>query len=392
MGIMTEPTAPFDETVAAAIGALVAGEGTPEERARLERIVAEVPNGPEWLALFQEARNRTPMPATGDPAAFLSRLYRDLESRVGEGSQADITRPSSSRRGRSAVAASTIRWRRSAWLAAVAGLAAAICIAIRLHRAPSLTDGVPSWGTRYVTQTGQRASLTLGDGTRVTLAPRTTLLVATDFGRDQRAVQVTGEAYFDVAHTSGAPFIVHTGAINARVLGTTFDVRHYPEDRDVQIAVTTGKVALVSTVHRQVSALLVGGVAARVTDSTAVTATITDPSAYTGWVRGQLDFADTPLPDVLAALTRWYGYRFRLADSSLADKRVTARLDYSATTDLLQALETLLSVSAALESPDRHAASADSVIVLRRRIRASNLAPTRRSPLIPMSTRLEVGR
>jgi len=406
---MTGFSEPFDERLAAAIAALAAEEGTPDERVRLEQMVAESPEGAKWLALVQQARREmSVLPTMGDPAAFLARLHDALPSRSDR--VADLQRgrdpgatvhldARTAPRGRTASAAGRHSAPGRAWAARVAiatlsfaAVAATIVFAVRRRAADPLLDAAPTSGTRYATGTGERATITLRDGTHMTLAPRSTAIVAADFGVRRRAVALTGEAYFDVAHTNGTPFVVHTGAVHTRVLGTTFDVRRYADDRDVRIAVTSGKVAVGSSAHRQLSAVLADGVAARVTDSTAVTATIVDPTPYTGWVRGQLDFVDAPLPDVLAALTRWYGYRFHVADSSLTAKRVTARLDYSSTADLFQALETLLSVSATLETPSRTSPPVDTVILLRRRVRASGSAPNRRLPLAPVSTHLEVGR
>jgi len=239
----------------------------------------------------------------------------------------------------------------------------------------------------YATAVGQRASVTLPDGSRILLAPRTTLTLDAAFGHDARTVTLSGEAWFEVTSRHGAPFIVRTGVVRTRVLGTQFDVRHYADDRDVRIAVAQGKVVVSSTSRRHVSATLSAGVAASITDSTALTTSIVDMTEYTGWTHDQLEFANTLLPDVLTTVGRWYGYRFRLADSTLAHERLTATFDYASKPDVIKALEALLSVSATLEPR-----GADTVVTLRRRGRTTTAPPRRHDTLSTFSTSMEVGR
>ena len=60
----------------------------------------------------------------------------------------------------------------------------------------------------------------------MTLAPRTTVRMLA-FGPQGRTVALDGEAFFDVPHANRAPFIVQTGRVSTRVMGTAFDVHHY---------------------------------------------------------------------------------------------------------------------------------------------------------------------
>jgi ferric-dicitrate binding protein FerR (iron transport regulator) len=64
------------------------------------------------------------------------------------------------------------------------------------------------------------------------------------FKGTSREVRLEGEAYFVVAHNEAQPFLVHTGEVTTRVLGTQFNVSSYPGHEQVSIAVATGKVAV----------------------------------------------------------------------------------------------------------------------------------------------------
>ena len=74
---------------------------------------------------------------------------------------------------------------------------------------------------------GQRAEITLGDGTRVWLNAGSTLSCPAGFAAGQREVRISGEAYFDVARDEQRPFIVSTGGVKIKVLGTKFNVSAY---------------------------------------------------------------------------------------------------------------------------------------------------------------------
>jgi len=161
--------------------------------------------------------------------------------------------------------------------------------------------------TQYRTQVGQRARITLADGSRVILAPRTTLSVPSEFGGDMRTVTLDGEAYFDVSHMTGAPFVVRTGAVEARVLGTAFSVRRYDGDRVAHVAVVTGKIALSAVRSPSTRITLTSGAVGEANDSSAQLAPNADPAQYTAWTRGRLVFHQTPVSDVLISMTRWYG-------------------------------------------------------------------------------------
>ena len=78
---------------------------------------------------------------------------------------------------------------------------------------------------------GQRAELTLSDGTRVCLNSNTTLTFPDHFDRKERRVTLDGEGYFQVAKNEKKPFIVQAKEYEVRVLGTEFNVMMY-KDQD----------------------------------------------------------------------------------------------------------------------------------------------------------------
>ena len=93
-----------------------------------------------------------------------------------------------------------------------------------------------------VTQKGSKTSIKLPDGTRVWLNSDSKLTYAEDFSGSKREINLTGEAYFDVAHDADRPFIIHTQKMDIRVLGTAFNVKSYPQDDIVETVLIRGKI------------------------------------------------------------------------------------------------------------------------------------------------------
>ena len=199
----------------------------------------------------------------------------------------------------------------------------------------------PSTAQTYATRSGMLETVVLADGSRVTLAPRTVLTVRTAVGNSAYDITLAGEARFEIASHVHAPFVVHAGMASTRVLGTTFVVRRYPGDANGQVMVSSGKVA---TVAKGSAVTLTAGMMAQFTDSV-VTPMATPPGMYTDWVHGQLVFRDEPVLLMLDALKRWYGYDFRLADSTLAARHVSAEFPIGETSQMLQFVKHLLGVN-----------------------------------------------
>jgi len=84
----------------------------------------------------------------------------------------------------------------------------------------------------------------LDDGTHVLLQPASELSVSKDFGKNTREVELKGEGFFEVSRDVTRPFLVYTNEVVTRVLGTSFSVRAYDDDKEIIVAVRTGKVSV----------------------------------------------------------------------------------------------------------------------------------------------------
>src|SRR5438477_10072753 len=226
------------------------------------------------------------------------------------------------------------RPRRSRRLLSVALAAAAVVVALIGGR--GVLRRTPQW-REYATTAAQRMVVRLQDGTQVTLAPKSRVRYAADYGRARRELYLDGEAYFQVTPDSQRPLRVHTAASVTEDLGTAFVVRAYDQTA-TEVVVAEGRVALWradTTAAARArgprpdappSALVLGvRDLGRLDPSGVVTLRRrVDVGRYLAWTRGVLTFDGTPLGDVVLTLGRWYNVEIRLADSTVAARRLTA--------------------------------------------------------------------
>ena len=91
-------------------------------------------------------------------------------------------------------------------------------------------------------QTAQRFSLP--DSSHITLEPQSGLKYLSSFNQSKREVFLEGEALFEVSHNKERPFLVHAKEVTTTVLGTSFRVSAYEKDKNITVAVRTGKVSV----------------------------------------------------------------------------------------------------------------------------------------------------
>jgi transmembrane sensor len=213
--------------------------------------------------------------------------------------------------------------RRARWaIAAAVLLAVSAGVTISVLHAPTAASA----GKAYATAAGERETIELADGTRITLGPASRLMLAADYGHRRRDVYLLdGEGYFAVTHDARRPFAVHARNAIAEDIGTRFAVRRYPEDRAVEVVVADGAVSVGDSAARGAPRPTLRQGARAEIDAAGVpvvTANV-DTTRYLSWTRGDLVFDATPLPEVVRQLSRWYGVDVRLGGTGLGDRHFT---------------------------------------------------------------------
>lgn len=100
----------------------------------------------------------------------------------------------------------------------------------------------------YVAPLGSRSFVKLNDGSKVWLNSGTTIKYSNTFGNNNRHIELSGEAFFEVAKNEQLPFTVNTGEICVTALGTKFNVKAYKEEKTIETTLLEGAVKLESDV------------------------------------------------------------------------------------------------------------------------------------------------
>lgn len=161
-----------------------------------------------------------------------------------------------------------------------------------------------------VNERGQKATVFLPDGTIVTLNSLSKLVYPKVFAKDIRKVYLQGEAFFEVTK-AGIPFVVETDQLNARVLGTSFNVNAFPESEESSVSLLTGKVVVYPSKWEQPHVVLEPGEKGSLNNKKAtLVKTNYDYFEEIAWKDGVLLFRNTPLKEAFARMEKWYGLEF----------------------------------------------------------------------------------
>lgn len=223
-------------------------------------------------------------------------------------------------------------------------------------------------GTDLVNQlneTSQPVSILLPDGSRMTLGPHSQASYPRLFNQSQRQVQLRGEADFAVVHDSNRPFLVVSGPLITRVLGTRFRVRAMPDDSQITVSVQSGKVSVYSqrdlaNAHRRQVPDVPGVVLTanqqvvyRAEQGAYQKELVTKPSLINPVEQAeQFDFQDTPVADVFSRLEKGYGISITYDASVFRPCTVTASLAGVSLHDQLKLI--CASIGATYEVVDTH--------------------------------------
>ena len=316
-----------------ALARYLAGEATEAEKAEIRARLAEHPRDGELIASLDRTLANAALPQDNvDVEAALRRVTaRRMDETILSIDAAPIRTPRAvgeSARKRTAprlTSQPVPRWRVPYPALAAAGLLViglSSWLALRGRDRSTLASSSPA---EYSTRVGERDSLRLADGTLVVLGPQSSLKVADQYGKQQRTVEMLGEAYFDVVHDDARPFVVRTGGAAIRDVGTRFVVRNDGTE-GVSVAVTEGSVALAASADSPGGeVVLQAGDHGRVRPGGKTTTRRGGAGADDlAWMQGNLVFREAPLAEVIASLQRWYGIQLRVADPSLQSRHITA--------------------------------------------------------------------
>jgi ferric-dicitrate binding protein FerR (iron transport regulator) len=154
------------------------------------------------------------------------------------------------------------------------------------------------------TPRGGQYWVVLPDGSRVLLNSSSSLTYPTSFSGNERKVELTGEAYFEVAHNPSKPFRVNSNGQTVEVLGTHFNINAYNDEAAIKTTLLEGKVKVTDNAKHKVHFLQPGQQAVFNAQTFEVNPVETD--GVIAWKNGQFVFDGDNIQYIMRMVSRWY--------------------------------------------------------------------------------------
>ncbi|HTL08298.1 MAG TPA: FecR domain-containing protein [Chitinophagaceae bacterium] len=169
---------------------------------------------------------------------------------------------------------------------------------------PENTDALAIVYNTLSTPRGGQYRLQLPDGTEVWLNAAASITYPTAFSGNERRVEITGEAYFEVAHDAAKPFIVNVRGMEIKVLGTHFNVNAYTDEAAITTSLLQGSISIS---RGSAAVLLQPGEQARLAGNGDVKLLKdADMEEAIAWKSGYFSFNRADLKTVMRQIARWY--------------------------------------------------------------------------------------
>jgi ferric-dicitrate binding protein FerR (iron transport regulator) len=191
--------------------------------------------------------------------------------------------------------------------------------------------------TILLVEKGQKAGIILPDGTKAWLNSDSKLTYGNDFNRKERLLHLEGEAYFEVAPDQKRAFIVQANELSVKALGTSFNLKSYPDETEISATLITGKLEVKSansevilypneksTYHKQSLAM--------------EKAAVYDAKEYVQWKNNTLSFDAETFENIAKILERHYNIRIVFESEALKGYKFTGKPNNTSLESILQIL------------------------------------------------------
>jgi len=170
----------------------------------------------------------------------------------------------------------------------------------------------------YQTMVGEKKIVQLGDGSRVHLNADSRFEIGENFGLTHRRLSFSGEAFFEVHPDADLPFIIQLDSVSVRVVGTSFNINTF---QHTEIIVATGLVE----VRKGENKVRLNPLQKTIWkhDERAFVIAEADTTTSLAWRQDKIIFDDTPMPEAVEILERWYNVDVDFANSAISNCYVT---------------------------------------------------------------------
>lgn len=208
-----------------------------------------------------------------------------------------------------------------------------------------MAGGLAYYIARDVSMTGRlqanEVTVPLGSQTRIVLPDQSVvwlnsgsiLSYGKDFGQGRRKVGLVGEGYFEVTKDKRREFIVTSGDISVRVLGTKFNVKGYPDDNILDVSVLEGSVMVTADDSDDSFVLKPDQNLSYYKGSRRMFVTAVDAYKTAQWAEGKLCFVNTPLSDIMRSIERAYNVRIEVRSSRMSREHFSGSVSLGMTID-----------------------------------------------------------
>ena len=189
---------------------------------------------------------------------------------------------------------------------------------------------------------GTRTHVVLPDGSDVWLNSGSKINYEIPFGREVRKLNLVGEAFLKVKKNKNSPFIVSSEKTKVKVLGTVFNVKAYPDDDQIEVALKEGSVNfsfLNSDDKKVYTPLKSGDYVVYNKRNKNIYRENKDLTKYISWSKNILIFDETPIVEVAKSLERWYGVKVIISDKSIKQYKITTTFENESLSRVLELLE-----------------------------------------------------
>jgi transmembrane sensor len=186
----------------------------------------------------------------------------------------------------------------------------------------------------------------LPDHSKIWLNKNSRLVYTTSFNVKERPVMLTGEAYFEVKPDTSKPFMVRMPGAIVKVVGTAFNLKTDMTNKEVKLNVVSGVVYFFSVISPHKGVLVCKGERAvfkQVTDT--IVKTSRTCANEMAWKTGDFVFSNERLIDVCRMLSDHYNVFLTVADSSLAEFRLSAGYNKQPLKSIIQAIRATLDLN-----------------------------------------------
>lgn len=194
---------------------------------------------------------------------------------------------------------------------------------------------------------GKVMKVTLPDSSAIWLNAGSEVSYPKDFNTGKtRAIQLMGEAFFEVTHKEKQPFVVESGNLKTIVYGTSFNVSSYQDSKQSSVTVKTGKVGVLLSADSlgKPTMLLPGNKLVYHRDNGKLETTNIYAEEVANWINGDLTFDQALLKDVFATLERKFDVEFSFKESDFEGCKLTAKFPNQSLGTILTVLRASLSI------------------------------------------------